>query len=130
MGVGLGVAYAFKLVLTMGIQPDILYQGTTSVVPKAAYEQNGFSRCKQCAGAKALIYFARRSARLKSCPDTRLTRRAEFLPGSEQQIPRSSTPSRANAALAGDPGFARDDNSRFARDDNSRFARDDTSRLG
>jgi hypothetical protein len=36
----------------MGIQPDILYQGTTSVVPKAAYEQNGFSRCKQVQGLK------------------------------------------------------------------------------
>jgi hypothetical protein len=36
-------------------QCQALYQGTTSVVPNTLSNVSGFSRCKACAGAKAVV---------------------------------------------------------------------------
>jgi hypothetical protein len=48
-----------------------LCQGTTLVVPVSRVEEHGFSRCTRHAGAEARSK-AELSARLKSCPDTKL----------------------------------------------------------
>jgi hypothetical protein len=51
-----------------------LYQGTASAGPQDGSLHIGFSRCTVlCAGAKALISEKSLSARLKPCPDTKLS---------------------------------------------------------
>jgi hypothetical protein len=52
----------------------VSYQGTTSVVPGAAFPPVGFSRCRpKNHGLKALGHKPLRSARLKACPDTSIS---------------------------------------------------------
>ena len=69
--------YGFRSNLLQNcLQFAIKRQGTTSVVPKTAFCDSGFSRCgiannrkQRYAAAKAQDLFAELAARLKSCPD-------------------------------------------------------------
>ena len=49
---------------------EVLYQGTTLVVPNGRTRKLGFSPCHRHSGAKAQSLYSLLAARLKPCPDT------------------------------------------------------------